>query len=223
MRRLGWAAPALAAVALATALVVLATSGGDGTEEGGPAAAGRTGSPTTPPQPRSKSRQRSPQADHLRREVHRAVAESPAPRLDRRQLGVARVVRAYVSALDHRDGARVCRRFAPGALSSIRLPRHRAGCGSSVSASIGYRDPRGYPVYEGSRVARIASVSIDGLSGRVVATTVTRFAGEREPSIEDDVVYLRRIAGRWLISKPSAALYRAIGVGDIPPRALAPP
>ena len=78
-------------------------------------------------------------------------------------------------------------------------------------------------MYEGSRVARIASVSIDGRSARVVATTVTRFAEQREPSIEDDVVYLRRTAGRWLISKPSAALYRAIGVGDIPPRALAPP
>ena len=116
-----------------------------------------------------------------------------------------------------------CRQFAPGALSSVELPRHRGGCGGSLAASIGYRDPRGYPVYQGSRVARIASVSIHGRSARVVATTVTRFAEEREPSIEDDIVYLRQTGGRWLISKPSAALYRAIGAGDIPPRALAPP
>ena len=102
------------------------------------------------------------------------------------------MVRAYVAALDHRDGTRACRQFAPGALSSVELPRNRAGCGGSLAASIGYRDPRGYPVYEGSRVARIASVSIDGHGARVVATTVTRFADQREPSIEDDVVYLRQ-------------------------------
>jgi hypothetical protein len=52
---------------------------------------------------------------------------------------------------------------------------------------------------------------------------VTHFADNREPSIEDDVIYLRRGAGRWLIAKPNATLYRAIGVGNIPPSALAPP
>jgi hypothetical protein len=78
-------------------------------------------------------------------------------------------------------------------------------------------------VYEGSRVARTNSVTIDGTDARVVATTVTDFAGNREPSVEDDVVYLRHQDGRWLIVKPSAALYRAIGVGDIPPTVLAPP
>ena len=72
-------------------------------------------------------------------------------------------------------------------------------------------------------MARIASVNIDGTDARVVATIVTDFAGNREPSIEDDVIYLRQRGGRWLIAKPSAALYRAIGVGDIPPTVLAPP
>ena len=57
----------------------------------------------------------------------------------------------------------------------------------------------------------------------MVATTVTHFAGNREPSVEDDLVYLRNEDGRWLIVKPSATLYRAIGVGDIPPQVLAPP
>ena len=52
---------------------------------------------------------------------------------------------------------------------------------------------------------------------------MTRFADNREPSVEDDVVYLRRQGGRWLIAKPSATLYRAIGVGNIPPQVLAPP
>ena len=223
MTRLGWWAVTLAAVALVAAVVVLAISGGDGTEERGPKGERAAPSPATPPRPASRPRHRSSRADEVRREVHRAVDESPAPRLDRRQLNAASVVRAYVAALDRRDGARACRQFAPGALSSVDLPRRRAGCAGSLAASIGYRDPHGYPVYEGSRVARIASVWIDGRRARVVATTVTHFAKDREPSVEDDVVYLRRTGERWLISKPSAALYRAIGVGDIPPRALSPP
>src|SRR6266542_843199 len=83
--------------------------------------------------------------------------------------------------------------------------------------------PRGTPVYGRSRVPRIPSVTIDGAQARVTATVVTRFADNREPSVEDDVIYLSRTDGRWLIAKPSATLYRAIGVGDIPPQALAPP
>jgi hypothetical protein len=78
-------------------------------------------------------------------------------------------------------------------------------------------------VYSGSRVARVPSVEIDGSSARVTATTVTDFAGSREPSVEDDLVYLREVGGRWVIAKPSANLYRAIGVGNIPPSAFAPP
>ena len=105
----------------------------------------------------------------------------------------------------------------------MRLPRHGADCGRSLTASIGYRDPRGFPVFAGARVARIRAVAIDGPEARVTATTVTRFADNREPSVEDDVIYLNRRKGRWLIEKPGATLYRAIGVGDIPPEALAPP
>jgi hypothetical protein len=149
-------------------------------------------------------------------------ANAPA-RLDPAERRVASVVREYVDALDSRDGGRACALFVPGALRAFHFPHDRGGCARSLAASIGYRDPRGFPVYEGSRVARINSVTIEGADARVVATTVTDFAGNREPSVEDDVVYLRRENGRWLISKPSAALYRAIGVGDIPPSVLAPP
>jgi hypothetical protein len=136
---------------------------------------------------------------------------------------VARVVRAYVAALSDRDGKGACALFAPGALSGVDFPRRREDCAASLTASIGYSDPRGFPVYERSRIARITSVSIDGAAARVTATTVTRFADRREPSVEDDVVYLARSEGRWLIVKPSVALYRAIGAGDIPPQVLAPP
>jgi hypothetical protein len=136
---------------------------------------------------------------------------------------VARVVRDYLEALNARDGRRACGLFVRGALAQVDFPRYRGTCAASLSASVGYRDPRGFPIYDRSRIGRIPSVSIDGSDARVVATIVTHFAGNREPSVEDDLIYLRNEDGRWLIVKPSATLYRAIGVGDIPPQVLAPP
>jgi hypothetical protein len=151
------------------------------------------------------------------------VSESKSPSLDTAQRDVVRSVRAYVAALNDHDGRRACALFLPGALSGVDFPRDEGDCADSLSASVGYRDPRGTPVYRRSRVARIPSVEIDGSQARVTATTVTRFADNREPSVEDDVVYLVQRGGRWRIAKPSVILYRAIGVGDIPPRVLAPP
>jgi hypothetical protein len=206
---------------------------------GGGAETQTTSSPTStsaqaspaPPAHRKPSHQAQAHPPHRHRHdeestreaVRSAVAQTKPARLDPAQRQVAAVVRRYVDALDSSDGEAVCSLFAPGALDQVKLPRDRGGCGPSVTASIGYRDPRGFPVYAGSRVARMASVRIDGDSARAVATTVTQFAGNREPSIEDDVVYLERSGGRWLIAKPSATLYRAIGAGDIPPSVLAPP
>jgi hypothetical protein len=151
------------------------------------------------------------------------VAESPNARLDARQRNIADVVRTYVAALNARNGRRACGLFVSGALASVRFPRDRGGCAPSLSASVGYRDPRGFPVYLRSRVARVSNVAVNGLVARVTATVVTRFAGNREPSVEDDIVYLHQVGPRWLIAKPSATLYRAIGVGNIPPSVLAPP
>jgi hypothetical protein len=226
VRRFARTALVLLVAALATAAGVLLISGDDGSDNGGQPA----GESPTPPAPvhastgKSRDQRRSSkQRRNTHREVHQAVEESNAPRLDPGQREVARVVRAYVGALNARDGDRACGLFVTGSLSELDLPRDHGTCGRSLSASIGYRDPRGFPVYRHSRVARIPAVVIDGSSARVTATTVTRFADNREPSVEDDVIYLRRIAGAWLIAKPSATLYRAIGVGNIPPQVLAPP
>jgi hypothetical protein len=177
---------------------------------------------TTPPdEPRREPQRSDPQ--ETRAAVQEAVRSSPTPRLDPEQREVARVVRDYLAALNARDGERACALFVPGGLSAVDFPRDRGGCAPSLSASIGYRDPRGFPVYERSRIGRIPSVTIDGSEARLVATTVTHFAGNREPSVEDDLVYFRNEDGHWLIVKPSSTLYRAIGVGDIPPEVLAPP
>jgi len=225
VRRFARTALPLLVAALATAAGVLLISGDDGSDNGGQPA----GEPPTPPAPARttttkshKHRQRTDRPS-THREVHQAVQESNAPRLGPGQRQVARVVRAYVAALDARDGERACALFVPGALSKVDFPRDRGTCARSLSASIGYRDPRGFPVYRSSRIARIPAVAINGATARVTATTVTQFADNREPSVEDDLVYLQKHGAAWLIAKPSATLYRAIGVGNIPPQVLAPP
>ena len=111
----------------------------------------------------------------------------------------------------------------PQRSTQIELPAARPSCPASLEASIGYRDARGLPVWEGAEVARIGSVELDGDTAKVVATVVTRFADRDEVSIEDDIVYLTRAGGGWVIAKPSATLYRAVGIADIPPSVLTPP
>jgi len=134
-----------------------------------------------------------------------------------------RAVRDYVSALVARAGERVCARFVPGALDDFKLPVERGNCGESVSASIGYRDPRGFPQWDGAEIEAIRSTEVTGDEARVTATIVSEFADRDEPSVEDDVIYLRRAGDRWLIAAPSAILYRAVGAPDVPPQVLAPP
>ena len=56
----------------------------------------------------------------------------------------------------------------------------------------------------------------------MIATVVTRFSDRSEASIEDDVIYLVRPQGRWLVAKPDSTLYRAVGIADVPVGALTP-
>lgn len=152
-----------------------------------------------------------------------AESSTEDPRVNALERAAARTVRRYVAALDARDGAAVCELLAPGALQAVELPKPGAGCAASLDASIGYRDPRGLPVWAGAEVAELRSVEIDDGEAKVVATIVTRFADRDEASVEDDVVYLLRDRGRWLVAKPSATLYRAVGIADVPPTVLSPP
>lgn len=145
---------------------------------------------------------------------------SPA-NLEERQ--VKRTVVEYVVALNDRDGDRVCALFAPGALEELQLPREGGDCGEAVTASIGYRDPRGFPQWEEAHLPRFRSTEVEGDEAKVTATIVSDFADRDEPSVEDDVIYLERRGRRWLMVQPSAILYRAIGAPDLPLDLLAPP
>jgi hypothetical protein len=217
MTRLGRkrAAP-IAQIASGLAALSLAAAGcGDGDADGttgstAPGAPGHAktategGQATTPGgggagEPASSSRQRNPARD-----VRQAIDD-------------------YIDALDAADGERLCSLFVSGALDDLDLPVRRDGCSASVAASLGYRDPRGFPVWTGSAIGGFHTIAIQGDQARATVTILTRYAGNREPSIEDDVIYLRRSGGHWLLVKPSVTLYRAIGVPNAPPQVLAPP
>jgi hypothetical protein len=148
--------------------------------------------------------------------------DSAAPGSDEER-EVARAVRGYIEAIDTRDGGAVCASLAPGAIEGFELPRDGGGCAASVRASIGYRDPRGFPVFDSARLDALGEIEIGAGQARATATVVTQFADRDEPSIEDDVVYLVEVDGEWRVARPSSTLYRAVGKPEVPPQALTPP
>ena len=150
-------------------------------------------------------------------------AETPTedPRVNELERDAIRTARAYILGLDARDGEAVCDLLAPGVINQIELPEPRGDCAASLEASIGYRDPRGLPVWDGATAPNLRVSVLEGQSATVVATVVSHFA-DREDSVEDDLIYLTR-GDPWLIAKPSATLYRAVGIADVPPSVLSPP
>jgi hypothetical protein len=135
----------------------------------------------------------------------------------------ARAAKEYIAAIDAREGSRICRLLVPGAIAAVDLPRERGDCAASLEASLGYRDPRGFPVWQSSTLEAIDSVDTSENAGTVFATVFTRFADRPEPSVEDDPIYLRRTGGRWLVAQASLTLYRAVGIAEPPPTVISPP
>jgi hypothetical protein len=136
---------------------------------------------------------------------------------------VTAAVDAYIDALNRHDAAGACALFEPRALPVRELPRRRAGCTRSLEASIGYSGPGGTPVWKRTEIEELNEVSVGPDRARVTATVIHRFADRRFPSTEEDVIYLDRAGDHWLLAKPSATLYRAVGYPEPPLRALAPP
>ena len=136
---------------------------------------------------------------------------------------IERTVKAYIAALDADDGAALCRLFAPGALRGVKLPVHRGTCAATLKASVGHPPRHGAPRWLGTKLLDADRVVVvRGGDGRFTGTVVHKQAGS-EPSIEDDVVFLRKQDGRWLLVKPSLSFYRAIGEENVPVTVLSPP
>ncbi len=136
---------------------------------------------------------------------------------------VADAVREYVAALNARDAAAVCAHFEPGALELAELPARRGTCAASLSASIGARPKGGAPAWRSTRITGLKEVSVGEDRARVTATVTHRFSDRDYVSVEDDVIYLDRSGDEWLLAKPSATLYRAVGYPEPPIRSFAPP
>lgn len=132
-------------------------------------------------------------------------------------------VRSYVDALNHRDAGRVCALFAPGALPLGDLPRRRSGCRASLRASIGSRPAGGGPAWRRTEIFQVKPEAIGAGRARLTTTVTHHFSDRKYVSVEDDVIYLERVGGRWLLAKPSATFYRAAGYGEPPLRAFSPP
>jgi hypothetical protein len=139
------------------------------------------------------------------------------------QAAVERTARAYIDALDAHDAAGVCALFAPGAFDLSELPVNRGDCTGSLEASIGMRPKGGGPAWKHTVIQELNEVSVGDDRARVTATVTHDFTDRKYVSVEEDVIYLDRVGGRWMLAKPSGTLYRAVGYPEPPLRALTPP
>lgn len=132
---------------------------------------------------------------------------------------------AYLDAINERDGEALCELLPPGAERELRPAVDQGSCAARIGGSIGYEDPRGYPVFE--RVVfngvETASIGRDTSTARLTASILTEFADRDEPSVESDIAYLELSGGEWRLAKPTGALYRAIGRPELPPSVITPP
>jgi hypothetical protein len=148
-------------------------------------------------------------------------ASGELPAADRS--AVADAVASYIGALDRHDAARVCALLAPRSLDLRELPRRGAGCRDSLRASIGAHPANGGPAWRRSALAEVQVERLADDRARVSATVAHHFSDRKYVSVEDDVIYLERTGGLWLLAKPSGTLYRAVGYPEPPLRALQPP
>lgn len=143
------------------------------------------------------------------------------PDSDRSAISAA--VTTYIAALDRHDAARVCGLIEPGGLPLSDLPKRGGGCRSSLRASIGSRPADGGPAWRRTAIVEMKPEALGDNRARVTTTVTHHFSDRKYVSVEDDVIYLERVGGSWLIAKPSATFYRAVGYAQPPLRAFAPP
>jgi hypothetical protein len=139
------------------------------------------------------------------------------------QAATRAAVSRYIRALDRHAARAVCALLAPGALQVDDLPVRRGGCVGSLAASIGQAPAGGGPAWRRTTPVELKAASVGDDRARVIATVTHHFSDRKYVSVEDDVVYLERIGGRWRLAKPSGTLYRAVGYPEPPLRALSPP
>jgi hypothetical protein len=229
----------LGAIALVAAALALSGCGGSGGSDAGTASATGAGATTTAADGARVTGKLPPGAVGPVDTVEEAAegpaateaspeAEASGPRSTGDLAGADRsaataTVRGYIAALDRRDAARVCALIAPGAIALGELPQRRGGCRGSLHASIGTRPSDGGPAWHRTQLVEVKPEALGDDRARITATVTHRFSDRKYVSVEDDVIYLERTGGSWLLAKPSATFYRAVGYAQPPLRAFAPP
>jgi hypothetical protein len=92
-----------------------------------------------------------------------------------------------------------------------------------MRASIGTPASGGAPVWRKTTLVAVKPEDLGDGRARITATVTHHFSDRKYVSVEDDVIYLERLGGRWLLAKPSATLYRAVGYESPPLGAFTPP
>ena len=61
--------------------------------------------------------------------------------------------RRYIDALNAKDGTELCALIDPSFQSELELPVPRGSCAERLSASLGYADPSGAPVWKATELS----------------------------------------------------------------------
>ena len=142
--------------------------------------------------------------------------EPPASSPERTGPRRSAAVSDYIRALDRHDAARVCAPARPGrARPQARCRGGGGGCRPSLPGVD--RDAAREAAVPAWRKTTLVAVKPEDLGddrARISATVTHHFSDRKYVSVEDDVIYLQRLGGRWLLAKPSATLYRAVGYPD---------
>ena len=224
----------IAGIALAAAALVLTGCGGGGSEHATTGAATSTaGEPIVTAKAEGKlppgavgpvDAAEGPAATEASPESPAAGPQSNGDLSDRDRTAVTAVVTKYIAALDRpRRGGRLRADSSREHSLSATCRERRGGCRSSLQASIGVRPADGGPSWRRTEIVELKPEDLGDDRARVTATVTHHFSDRKYVSVEDDVIYVERVGGSWLLAKPSATFYRAVGYAQPPLRAFTPP
>jgi hypothetical protein len=145
-----------------------------------------------------------------------------------RDLSPEEVVRAYVAALNNRDGRRFCGLVAPYISGRFDLAgrdpdsglRKLSGCPELVSAFIGYIEDCCPPEFQRVVIDHMAGPVKDGQLTRLDLDLTIHVKKDNRPATMPlkDTVWLARMDGAWRVAKLSAVARAAsLAVGDDDP------
>ena len=139
----------------------------------------------------------------------------------------AEAARAYVAAVNARDGKTVCGLFLDSAAYEFRIPGW-GECPKFVSGYIGYAEEADTDTFHRARILELEqglrSGELQSIELKVEAE-LYEDGNEAEPIRKtfDDVLWLVERDGRWRLAKASALLYVAFDAYTIPEDLLDPP